>query len=117
MLFGGILFLLLSAIVPGGHAAEFVSPAARATVTVNCPEGEVSCDDVDLELLRIPAGEVIHARGRTLHTLCRDGVTPCRFLGYEFIDGDTRIRLYESGVITIEGGDGGDILRETGEWR
>ena len=109
-----MLFIALSSIVFG---ADLATPNAKATVTVNCPEGYVTCSDVDLILTQTLSGDIIRAHGHTVHTKCKDGISPCRFLGYEFESGDIRIRLWVSGVISIAKKGEGIIFYERGQWQ
>ena len=60
-------------------------------------------------------GKSIKLRGKTLHTLCADGVTPCRFLGYEFRKGSVYYRVMEDGSLLVMQGKK-ILVEETGEW-
>ena len=42
--------------------------------------------------------------GKTVHALCADGVTPCRFVGYEFKDGKLTYLVKEEGELLIRQG-------------
>lgn len=51
-----------------------------------------------------------------MHTLCSDGVTPCRFLGYEFMNGNIAYRVFESGLLQVVRGENEVLVEEQGEW-
>jgi hypothetical protein len=55
-------------------------------------------------------------QGRTLNSLCADGVTPCRFIGYEFRNGPFRYVVYDSGSLRVTRGDK-VLVDEPGEWQ
>ncbi|MBF2028162.1 MAG: hypothetical protein IGS48_15585 [Oscillatoriales cyanobacterium C42_A2020_001] len=88
----------------------------RVTVTRNCAEGSVTCNDVTYVGRNRRTGESIRLRGKTLHTLCQDGVTPCRFLGYEFRNGVYRYLVTEDGTLRVYQGQK-LILNERGTWQ
>lgn len=70
-------------------------------ITRNCPEGEVSCHNVSYTGIRLKTGESITLRGRTVYRMCSDSVTPCHFLGYEFLNGDYRYFVTEGGTLRV----------------
>jgi hypothetical protein len=80
-----------------------------------CEEGVISCDNVMYTGTSKKTGKSIKLRGKTLHTLCADGVTPCRFLGYEFRKGDVYYRVMEDGSLLVMQGKK-ILVEETGEW-
>lgn len=85
------------------------------TVTRNCPEGSVICNDVTYVGHDLNTGGSIRLKGKTMQHLCADKVTPCRFIGYEFRNKNYRY------VVTIEGHlqvyrDGKLLLDEQGNW-
>lgn len=51
-----------------------------------------------------------------MHSLCADGVTPCRFLGYEFRNGVFRYLVFESGGVRVVRGNK-VLVDEPGEWQ
>jgi hypothetical protein len=53
--------------------------------------------------------------GSTSHSICADGVTPCRFLGYRFQNGNTTYLVDEDGSLRVLQGDK-LLLEEQGEW-
>lgn len=101
------------------HAAQTLTTANFViTITSHCPEGSVSCDDVSYRGVAKKTGKAITLKGSTMHTTCADGVTPCRFLGYAFRNGDVRYWVWESGLLEVrQGGAKGKLLvEEKGEW-
>ena len=84
-------------------------------ITRNCPEGEVVCNNVSYTGTSLKTAESIKLTGRTVYRLCSDRVTPCQFLGYEFINGNYRYFVTESGIIRIYK-NGRLLLEESGSW-
>lgn len=112
---------LLAAAVLAGTAAgvpaqTLLTPGYRVTIEPRCPEGEVECAEVGYRGLSRRSGRAITLEGRTLHTRCADGVTPCRFVGWEFRNGDTVYRVLESGELIVQRGER-LLVHERGEWR
>lgn len=81
----------------------------------NCPEGEVVCNNVSYTGTRVRTGDSIKLTGRTVYRLCADNVTPCQFLGYEFVNGDYRYFVSDTGTLKIYKKK--DLLQqENGSW-
>ena len=59
--------------------ASFVVDISR-----HCEAGNVTCDQVSDVGVSKKSGNRIALKGKSLHAMCADGVTPCRFLGYRF---------------------------------
>lgn len=93
-----------------------VTPRFRVVVNRRCPDGTVVCDRVSYFGVDRQSGASLRLMGKTLHVTCVDGVTPCRFLGYEFRHGayvyvvsdDGRLEVSRSGTI---------LLSEQGVWQ
>lgn len=98
------------------RADTLTTPSFVIDIKVNCEEGNVSCDDVSYTGTSRKTGKSIKLRGKTMHTLCADGVTPCRFLGYEFRNGKTSYKVFEGGELSVTQGKK-VILEEKGEWQ
>jgi len=81
-----------------------------------CPEGYVTCDTIPVELKELKTGIVSTHIGETLHTLCKDGVTPCRFLGYHFTSDVSQYYIYENGSLMIYAADEQLVVDEQGKW-
>jgi hypothetical protein len=88
----------------------------RITITNNCPEGNVVCNNVTYRGVNVSTGASIQLRGKTLHTRCADRVTPCRFVGYEFPNGAYRYVVTENGRLQIYQGNK-LVLDQSGTWR
>ena len=84
-------------------------------ITRNCPEGEVLCNNVSYTGTRLKTGASIKLSGRTVYRLCADGVTPCQFLGYEFLNGDYRYLVTEGGTLKVYK-QKKLLLEENGSW-
>lgn len=109
------LGLLWLALLPAAGALELETPHYKVRITPQCEEGEVSCDQVDYLGTHKENGRSLKLRGRTHHTLCADGVTPCRFLGYIFRRGNTTYWVGEDGTLRVTTGKR-LLLEERGEW-
>ena len=86
------------------------------TIHVNCEEGNVTCDKVTYHGVSKKSGKSITLEGTTKHTICADGVTPCRFIGYEFKNGNITYLVLESGLLQVVKGESDVLLEEKGEW-
>jgi hypothetical protein len=91
------------------------TPNHRVVLRFNCPEGTVTCNNIGYYGINFRTGASINLKGRTVHRLCQDRVTPCRFLGYEFFNGNTRYFVSEAGELTVSQGQR-LLLREMGTW-
>ncbi|ENJ7187243.1 hypothetical protein AB1740_003023 [Vibrio fluvialis] len=85
-------------------------------VTSQCEEGNVSCDNVTYVGHAKESGKLIALKGETLHMMCKDGKTPCRFLGYHFFNGNTEYQVLENGILRVVQ-DSKVILEERGQWK
>ncbi len=99
-----------------GYTQVLDTPSFAIRIEVQCPEGEVTCEDVSLRAENKQTKRVLNLGGRTSHRMCADNVTPCRFLGY----------VFRSDTLTCFIGDGGEFLlqegqkvlvQESGAWR
>ncbi len=85
-------------------------------ITRNCPEGEAVCNNVSYTGTRLKTGASIKLTGRTVYRMCADKVTPCQFLGYEFLNRDYRYFVTESGTLKVYK-QKKLLLEEKGSWR
>ena len=99
-----------------GAAQTLSTDSFDITVDVRCKEGEVTCDNVRYVGVHRKSGKSITLRGRTHHTVCADGVTPCRFLGYVFPNGKVTYFVAEQGQLMVRE-DRKVLVRESGTWR
>jgi hypothetical protein len=86
------------------------------TITKNCEEGNVTCDDITYRGISKQTGEAITLKGSTKHTKCADGMTPCKFIGYEFKNGNITYLVLESGLLQVFQGESEVLLEEQGKW-
>jgi hypothetical protein len=86
------------------------------TVANNCEEGSVTCNNVTYHGISKQTGKAITLKGSTKHTMCADSVTPCRFLGYEFKNGNVTYLVLESGLLQVFKGESEVLLEEQGKW-
>ncbi|MDO9359510.1 MAG: hypothetical protein Q7T70_11015 [Polaromonas sp.] len=112
--------LLLAATLWGGpglaHADTLTTQSFSIQIQSNCAEGDVVCDDVTYRGKSRRTGQSLVLKGKTMHSLCADGVTPCRFLGYEFRNGPFRYVVYENGGLLVTRGKK-VLVEETGNWQ
>lgn len=93
-----------------------LTPGFRVVVKRRCPEGMVVCDRVSYLGVDRQSGASLRLMGKTRHVTCADGVTPCRFLGYEFRHGAYLYMVSDDGRLEVSRS--GTILRsEQGEWQ
>lgn len=112
-----LLFATVTLLTAGASYADtLVTPSFRIEITVNCAEGNVTCDDVTYVGTSKRSGEAISLHGKTMHSMCADGVTPCHFQGYEFKSGTTRYIVLESGELIVKQGQK-VLVQEHGEWQ
>ncbi|MEH6565655.1 MAG: hypothetical protein V7756_10070 [Halopseudomonas sp.] len=106
--------LLLSSSLLAGERV-LITPSFELSLDSRCAEGEVSCNDYTLQGLERENGRPFMLQGRSMHTTCADGVTPCRFLGYRFDQSSRSFLITEDGLLNIYHGDN-LILHEQGRW-
>lgn len=117
MLLGIALFPIAALLLPSQAALADTlrTKDFRVTITNNCPEGNVTCKDVTYYGTNLKTGASIQLTGKTIHTLCADRVTPCRFLGYEFSNGNYRYVVTENGRLQVYQGRK-LVLDQKGNW-
>ncbi|MDF3127357.1 hypothetical protein [Rheinheimera sp. 1928-s] len=107
------LLLLASAFT---FAQQLDTPNYTVEIQQLCPEGEVQCQNVLYKGTSKVSGASIELKGKAWHSLCADGVTPCRFLGYQFNNGRIRYLVHDSGLLQVIGSSGKVVLEEQGVW-
>ena len=107
------LLLLASAFI---SAQQLDTPNYTVEIQQLCSEGEVQCQQVLYKGTSKVSGASIELKGTAWHSLCADGVTPCRFLGYQFKNGRIRYLVHESGLLQVIGSSGKVVLEEQGVW-
>jgi hypothetical protein len=98
-------------------AIDLDTPNYTVTITSNCEEGEVTCDDNTYHGVSKRSGNEITLKGSSMHRLCADGITPCQFLGYQFKNGNITYFVYESGLLEVVDNKGKVFVTEQGEWQ
>jgi hypothetical protein len=95
----------LLAFANSARAETFRTQHFQVTITPACEEGNVTCDDITYRAKNLITGATITLKGKTVHSLCADGVTPCMFQGYEFRNGEYRYFVGPSHTLTVLKGD------------
>lgn len=96
-----LLFVVLLLFSQCSLGARLITDTYIVEVEVNCPEGNVTCDNVTMTVFNKSDGSFKEkASGKTFHTKCKDG-TPCRFLGYIFVNGANTFRVFENGNFEV----------------
>ena len=101
------LIALLSAVAcPFGAVASdsalILETKSHVVVLVeHCPEGDVACNDITYVGVSKKSGDSIRLKGKSVHSMGSDGVTPSRFLGYSFINGQTKYFIENDGTLSI----------------
>lgn len=98
-------------------ATQLATPGYDIQIENHCSEGEVTCDRVSYHGVSRASGRSIRLTGTTRHAPCADGVTPCRFLGYEFRNGGVTYFVTADGTLTVTDANGRVLLHERGSWR
>jgi hypothetical protein len=83
------------------NAETLKTKSFSVKITRNCAEGNVTCNNVTYFGKNLKTGQSIRLTGKTIHTVCKDGVTPCRFLGYEFRNNKFLYRVTEGGKLQV----------------
>jgi hypothetical protein len=95
----------------------------KIDIQVNCEEGNVTCvrkaspleNRVSYRGQDLKTGKSLRLSGKTIHSLCGDGVTPCRFLGYEFRNRNYRYIVTEGGLLEVYKGEK-LLVSQQGTW-
>ncbi len=111
-LVGGIALLGTTSV----FGAQLATSGYDMQIENRCEEGELTCDRVSYLGVSRSSGRSMRLTGATRHAQCADGVTPCRFLGNEFRNGEVRYFVSADGMITVTDGSGRVLLHEQGTW-
>lgn len=98
------------------HAEVLETPSFLVRIDVHCAEGNVTCEDVTYTGTSRKTGKSISLKGRTKHSKCVDGVTPCAFQGYIFQNGTVTYLVLSDGELVVVK-DNKTLLREQGTWK
>jgi hypothetical protein len=110
-----LLAIVLILAAASSLADTLTTPSYKITI-VGCDEYVVSCDTVKYVGVSRKTGKSIALTGRTVHTTGADGVTPSRFLGYEFKNGRTTYFVGEEGELRVTQ-DSKILIEERGTWK
>lgn len=110
-----LLIFLLSLFAREACASTLTTPSFIIQIKVNCAEGNITCDNVTYVGTSKKTRKSITLRGKTKHSMCADGVTPCQFQGYEFWNGTTYYQVMEDGRLLVMQGKK-RLLDEKGKW-
>ncbi|TWO71450.1 hypothetical protein FN976_11075 [Caenimonas sedimenti] len=98
-----------------GHAQEVLITPSFVVTIIGCGEGVISCVDAKYVGVSRKTGSALTLTGKTLHTMAADGVTPNRFLGYEFRNSGTVYRVMQEGHLEVKQGQK-VLVSEQGKW-
>ena len=90
------------------YVTKLDTPSFLVRIEVNCREGAVTCGRVTYRGKSKKTGRQLIMTGKTVYSMCADGVTPCRFVGYEFRNGTTAYLVTEDGQLLVK--DNGRVL-------
>lgn len=96
-------------------AGTLITQNFQITISSNCEEGVVICNNISYQGVNLNTGESIRLVGKTLHRTCADGITPCRFIGYEFRNGNYRYIVTQDGILLVYEAEK-LLLEESGTW-
>ena len=91
------------------------TPGYTVRIVQQCEEGNVTCDDVRYTGTSKKTGKSITLRGKTVHTMAADGVTPGAFQGYAFKTGRTHYTVYADGRLLVTQGKK-TLVNQQGQW-
>ncbi len=102
--------------IDAADAETLETPSFVIKIDVRCAEGNVTCDDVIYSGTSKKTQKSIVLRGRTMHSKCADGVTPCQFQGYLFTSGHARYTITQDGELIVMQGEK-TLVQERGTWK
>lgn len=108
--------LLLALPISVAAHQRLVTDSFEVTIDTRCKEGTVGCDKVHYTGVHRKTGRSIKLVGQEMHSRCADGVTPCRFLGYSFRNGDVTYAVLEDGTLLVRQGER-VLVQERGTWQ
>ena len=109
------LAIAIMVMVTNLQAQTLSTSSFTVKIKVNCKEGNVTCENVIYNGISKKTGKTISLKGRTMHSKCADGVTPCHFQGYIFKSGTTSYTVMEDGELIVMRGTK-LLLQERGKW-
>ena len=115
--FLGLVAIVISFgwLIEGAIADTLTTKGFKIDIQVNCEEGNVTCNRVSYRAKDLKTGKSLRLSGKTIHSLCADGVTPCRFLGYEFRNRNYRYIVTDGGLLEVYKGEK-LLVSQQGTW-
>ncbi|WP_461535259.1 hypothetical protein [Spongorhabdus nitratireducens] len=111
-------YLIALLLIPlTGFGIELETESHIISIDSKCSEGEVSCARYFYTGTNKTTGEVITLQGSSWHTTCNDGVTPCRFVGYKFSQGNTTYWVHQDGLFEVIQNSRQVLISEQGQWK
>ncbi len=98
-------------------AMELETDSYIISIDSQCEEGEVMCQNYFYSGRSKSSGDSIILQGSSWHLLCADGVSPCRFLGYKFLNGDVAYYVTEGGLLKVIQSGEKVLVSEQGTWK
>lgn len=92
------------------------TPGYLVEIVQRCEEGNVTCDDVRYTGTSKKSGRAISLRGRTVHAMGADGVTPGAFQGYVFRSGRVTYAVHADGRLVVTEGSR-TLVDQRGHWK
>ncbi|MGZ5026675.1 MAG: hypothetical protein ACXWFX_06900 [Methylobacter sp.] len=105
-----MMLLLLASLPDSAGALTLTTPSYLITLTINCEEGVVGCDDVTYVGVNRNNKKSIRLKGRERMHYCPGdegdgpGKTPCHHEGYEFHNGKTKYYISDDGTLEVSQG-------------
>ncbi|WP_298770778.1 hypothetical protein [uncultured Shewanella sp.] len=109
-----IALVIISSVV---SAETLVTDNFIIQIERECEEGNVTCDTIRFIYSPVGCEQKHTVIGKTVHTKCADGVTPCAFQGYEFLADGAKFFIHNSGVLKVIDSEGNQLLVDKGKWQ
>jgi hypothetical protein len=102
-------------------SVSFAETLVTDNFTINienqCEEGNVTCEMIKFTYAPVGIGNMKTVIGKTKHSACADGTTPCGFQGYEFMADGGVYYISSSGILEVTDKEGNQLLVEQGKWK
>lgn len=111
--------LAVLSLAVSAHAATqetLDTPGFTVKIAQQCEEGNVTCDDVVYTGTSKKTGKAITLRGKTMHSMAADGVTPGAFQGYVFRSGRVNYTVFADGRLVVTEGKK-TLVNQRGTWK
>lgn len=98
------------------YTSVLSTPTRVAVIVVTCAEGEVNCSNVKYTEINKGTGLAVTLNGSDWVRMCKDGVTPCKHLGFMFPHGNVTYHISDGGEVSVTSISGKSIVDEVGKW-